>query len=78
MSIFVIVVSTLYWDDRVELCGERRQLRWAGPDFHIIMYIALQHLCVARYAQPTTHIKICINQSWWELKSEVCMCFWLF
>lgn len=50
------LVSYQYWNDPVELCGERRQLDWAGPDFHIIMYLTLQQLCVARYAVCTQTI----------------------
>lgn len=45
------LVSDLYWDDRVELCGERRQLYRAGPDIHIIVYLTLQHIYMARYAE---------------------------
>ena len=45
------VVSDLYWDDRVELCGERRQLHRAGPDIHIIVYLTLQLVSMARYAE---------------------------
>ncbi len=56
------LVSNLYWDDPVELCGERRHLNREDPDFHITPYVTLQHLCVDRYAHKlSTHINLTLN-----------------
>lgn len=43
----------MYWDDRVELCGERGWLHLADPDFLIIIYLTLQYFCMDRYVVNT-------------------------
>lgn len=54
MSVFMhFLVPNLYWDDCVELCGDKRGSHWADCGFHVVMDFPVQHLHVARYALST-------------------------
>jgi len=67
-------VSNLYRDDPVELCGERRQLCRASPDVCVIMHLALQYLCLARYAVFAHNHIDTITPHWFILVSSKLKC----
>lgn len=50
------LVSYLYRDDCVELCGDERGSHWANHGLHVVMDIPVQHLPVARCAVVHTCI----------------------
>lgn len=59
------LVPDLYWDDCVELCGDKRGSHWANCGFHVVMDFPVQHLCVARYALFTHYSPLNCRGVFW-------------